>query len=300
MIDILSPAKINLSLKVMGKRSDGYHNLEMTLSQISIYDSIKIIKRKDKKIIVKSTPFGPQGEENLAFKAAKYFFYKTKLEGGVSIEIKKTIPIGSGLGGGSSNAAHVIIGLGKLFENQIKPYDFNEIAYKLGADVPFFLTSQTSFLQEIGNVLTPTPLKSPLYLVVISPDFSFSTKEIFSEFDKHSNNLELTQNHANDNNLKNLKVLPCSAKDSYFFRNDLQDVASLINKKIGDLISLLIKHGALKALMTGSGSSVYGIFENHVKQGEAFNSLNKMLKLKEKKDLMSGNNYRLFIAQTLD
>ena len=114
-------------------------------------------------------------------------------------------------------------------------------------------------------------------------------KEIFSKFDKHSNNLELTRGQANDNNSKNLKVLPCSKNDSYFFRNDLQDVACLINNKIGGLIDLLIEHGALKALMTGSGSSVYGIFENHMVQGEAFKSLTKILNSNKKTFVILGN-----------
>jgi len=297
MLNIKSCAKINLSLRVKEKRTDGYHNLEMTLSPISIYDSITISKRDDCKIQVTCSPHGPNGPENLAYKAANYFFSKTKIKSGVEIIIDKKIPIGGGLGGGSSNAAHALMGLEKLFGATIKPYDYNEIAYNLGADVPFFLAGKTSFVQAIGNELTPTPFNSPLYLIVISPDFGLSTKEIFSKFDKHSNNLELTRGQANDNNSKNLKVLPCSKNDSYFFRNDLQDVACLINNKIGGLIDLLIEHGALKALMTGSGSSVYGIFENHMVQGEAFKSLTKILNSNKKPGF---NNCKLFMAQTLD
>ena len=307
----MSPAKINLSLKVTGKNKNGYHNLEMTLCPIDIFDRIllKRVPGSFGKIEVSCNRQELSGRKNIAFLAASYYQTKTSIRESVSIDIEKKIPIGAGLGGGSSNAASVIKGLEHLFEKKLPPGGSKEIALSLGADVPFFLVGGTAFVTGIGEIIRETPLTKPLYLVLIYPDLILSTSRVFADYDKYSNNPALTWVTADDKSFKqNFDGFFCSCIDGYLLRNDLQQVAIKCEESIKYYLEMLTEHGASHAMMSGSGSSVFGIFENRKKQREAFRTLQGILDAKSKlsgktpdvtpEETISGRP-ELFMAQTL-
>src|SRR5213082_570486 len=138
-MQVLAPAKINLSLKILGRRSDGFHEIETLIAPISLYDKIDIDRQSRWIDFSCDDPTVPSGDENLIVRAAKAFFEKTKISGGVSIKLQKKIPHGAGLGGGSSDAAATLRALNQLFETKLSPQELANIGSAIGSDVPFFL-----------------------------------------------------------------------------------------------------------------------------------------------------------------
>src|SRR5512132_1629578 len=161
-MQVLAPAKINLSLKILGQRNDGFHEVETLIASISLYDEIGIEKRPEKGIKFRcDDPSVPQGDDNLVIRAAKTFFETTKIEAAVSIELKKKIPHGAGLGGGSSNAASVLLALEDLFETKLSREALAEMAEPLGSDVPFFLFQSAAVCKGHGEMVMPVKLQRP-------------------------------------------------------------------------------------------------------------------------------------------
>ena len=160
-MQVLAPAKINLSLKILGRRNDGFHELDTLIAPISLYDEIRIDKgRPGKRIEFRcDDPSIPQGDDNLAVHAAKAFFDTTKIEPAVSIELKKKIPHGAGLGGGSSDAASVLLALNDIFETKQTREALAEMAEPLGSDVPFFLSQSAAVCKGHGEMVMPVKLQ---------------------------------------------------------------------------------------------------------------------------------------------
>src|SRR5437762_3477995 len=160
-MQVLAPAKINLSLKILGRRNDGFHELDTLIAPISLYDEIRIDKgRPGKRIEFRcDDPSIPQGDDNLAVHAAKAFFDTTKIEPAVSIELKKKIPHGAGLGGGSSDAASVLLALNEMFKTKLSREALAEIAEPLGSDVPFFLFQSAAVCKGHGEIVMPVKLQ---------------------------------------------------------------------------------------------------------------------------------------------
>src|SRR5215475_14377466 len=158
-MQILAPAKINLSLKILGRRSDGFHELDTLIAPISLYDEIRIDKRPHGIGFSCDDPSLPQDDDNLAVRAAKAFFETTKIEPAISIELKKKIPHGAGLGGGSSDAASVLLALNELFEAKLSREALAEMAKPLGSDVPFFLFQSAALCKGRGELVSPVKLK---------------------------------------------------------------------------------------------------------------------------------------------
>src|SRR6266513_2821670 len=173
----LAPAKINLSLKILGGRNDGFHELDTLTAPISLYDEIRI----DKGRLGKGIEFRcdnssiPQGDDNLAVRAAKAFFDTTKIEPAVSIELKKKIPRGAGLGGGSSDAASVLLALNEMFKTKLSRKALAQIAEPLGSDVPFFLFQSAAVCKGRGEIVTPVKLVRPFSILLLKPAFAVST-----------------------------------------------------------------------------------------------------------------------------
>ena len=272
-ISLLSPAKINLRLKVIGKRPDGCHDLSMIMTRISLADEI-LLTKTDGGIKLRCDLLDPkadlqadlQGEKNLAFRAARLFFEVSGVHGGVRIDLKKKIPIGSGLGGGSSNAATVLKGLGKIYEGgspevSITGPEWMERAKRLGADIPFFLTEGPQQVGGIGERCWPIALP-PLSLILIYPGVSMSTRTVFERYKSR-----LTGGGTVDSlppAFKGLeKLLP-------FLENDLEAGVTELLPVVGQIREALLNEGAMKALMTGSGSAVFGIYENRELRDKAF------------------------------
>src|SRR5262249_32847226 len=176
-MQVLAPAKINLSLKILGRRSDDFHEIETLIVPISLYDRIKIERRSSKHGIEFrcDDPSVPQGDRNLAVLAAIAFFEKTRIESGVLIELKKKIPHGAGLGGGSSDAASTLMALNELFETKLPREALAKMVEGIGSDVSFFIFQSAAICKGRGELVSPIKLRKPLFILLLKPQFGVPT-----------------------------------------------------------------------------------------------------------------------------
>jgi 4-diphosphocytidyl-2-C-methyl-D-erythritol kinase len=264
---ILSPAKINLFLHITGKRPDGYHDLVTVMCCVSLYDTIFLTTRVKKTTVSCSNPEVPEDETNIAFKAADLFFNRLNSQEGVKITIKKEIPVAAGLGGGSSNAAAVFLGLNRSYGYPFSLDDLMAMGTSIGADVPFFLFGKPVLAKGIGEKLEVLNGLSSYKVLLVYPGFGISTAEIYKKFD-----FGLTKCKKK---LKQSLLMNCIFDASYDLCNDLETV---VIPKYPDILAAkeaLLNHGALGALMSGSGSTVFGLFSDHDKASAANHVLSK-------------------------
>ena len=241
-----SPAKLNLMLRVVGQREDGYHLLETVFTLIDLYDWITITPRSDSQIILADANYHIPLEDDLAIRAAKILQKTTQCPLGAEIQVHKTLPMGGGLGGGSSNAATVLMALNHLWECGLSRQELMNIGVQIGADVPFFIFGQTAFAQGIGEKLEPYSFPEQHY-VIIRPPVSIATAKIFHEWDlTHKSSYEKIQSFGGAGNNVLSKQLFC---------NDLQDIVLKHYPDVVLALSELKKYG--NAVMTGSGSCVF-------------------------------------------
>lgn len=235
----LAPAKLNLMLKVIGRREDGFHLLETVFCLIDLYDTVYITPRNDGKIILHNTQKDIPPQQNLVLKAAKLLQQVSGcLNKGADIEIEKIIPVGGGLGGGSSDAATVLIVLNHLWQCNLSRQKLQEISVSLGADVPFFIFGKNAFAQGIGEKLSELSIPEQEYLIVKPPVF-ISTANIFQHPNLTRNDESVIINDFNDITL----------------RNTLESVVVSEYPQVKTALNQLKKHG--KAMLTGSGSCVF-------------------------------------------
>ena len=183
-MQVIAPAKINLSLRVLGRRSDGFHEIETFMSPISLCDEIKIDRRSGKQEIAFrcDDPLLPKGEDNIVVRAANVFFEETKVSTGVSIALKKRIPHGAGLGGGSSDAASTLLALNELFETNLPREALAKMAGMIGSDVPFFIFQSAAVCKGRGELVSPTKLREQLSLLLLKPEFGVPTQWAYSRW----------------------------------------------------------------------------------------------------------------------
>ncbi|HEV2965654.1 MAG TPA: 4-(cytidine 5'-diphospho)-2-C-methyl-D-erythritol kinase [Chthoniobacterales bacterium] len=174
-MQILAPAKINLSLRILNRRPDGFHEIETLISPISLYDKIDIEKQSRWIDFSCDDPALARGEENLVVQAAKLFLERAKIKSGVSIQLAKKIPHGAGLGGGSSDAAATLRGLNELLETKLSREKLADLGSAIGSDVPFFLFESAAICKGRGEIVQPTKLKEKLSLLLLKPAFSVAT-----------------------------------------------------------------------------------------------------------------------------
>ena len=184
-MQILAPAKINLSLKILGRRNDGFHELDTLIAPISLYDELRIDKGRHGIKFSCDDPSVPQDDDNLAVRAANAFFKTTKIKPAISIELKKKIPHGAGLGGGSSDAASVLLALNELFESRLSREALNEMAEPIGSDVPFFLFRSAALCKGHGEMVSPVKLNREFSILLLKPAFAVSTAWAYSRW-QHS------------------------------------------------------------------------------------------------------------------
>ncbi len=254
MLKIRAHAKINLALDVVGKRPDGYHNLKMVMQSIRLSDEI-LLRPADEISVQSDLGFLPCDERNIAFRAARLFFEEIKSTDGIFIQIKKHIPVGGGLGGGSADAAAVLMGLNRLYNYPVSYEKLLTIGLACGADVPFCMTGGTCLAEGLGERLTLLPPMPLCHILLLRPRFSVSTKKIFGlvnmETIPHHPDMDKLLDAVKNRNLKG--ILP----------GMFNSLESLVDRpEIAEYKSLLLKEGADSAMMTGSGSVVYGIFMN--------------------------------------
>jgi 4-diphosphocytidyl-2-C-methyl-D-erythritol kinase len=256
-MEIQAPAKINLFLRVVGRRSDGYHDLQTLMCCIGLYDTLQIDVGADQNALLCSHPDLPCDETNLALRAAMAFngalsAQRQILPENVSIHLTKRIPTGAGLGGGSSDAAAVLKSLNGHYGHPFSRDRLLDMALDLGADVPFFIDGTPAIATGVGEVLTPYSQLPSWWIVVVFPGFGISTSEVFKNF-----NLALTKCK------KQLRYFPFSQGKvdmARYLWNDLETVAIQQFPILGDIKKELLNQGAIGALMTGSGSAVFGLF----------------------------------------
>ncbi|MFO7931841.1 MAG: 4-(cytidine 5'-diphospho)-2-C-methyl-D-erythritol kinase [Desulfosalsimonas sp.] len=258
-MQIHAPAKINLYLDVVGRRSDGYHELVSLMCLIGIHDTVRFsfapADQPDGIAVECSHPGVPPGRSNLAYRAASEFFAETGLNPPrVAISIEKQIPVGAGLGGGSSNAAAVLCGLNRYFGCPVSAERLMELGCFLGADVPFFIFGRPAVATGIGEKLSEFRGLPSMPVVVIYPGQPLSTAEVYKKL-----NLALTKSEKI--NKKFIFKPGWVAEDvSKQLFNALEKTAEELCPEIGEAKKALLSSGATGAIMTGSGSSVFGIY----------------------------------------
>ena len=256
-ITLKAYAKINLMLDILSRLENGYHDLYMIMQSVSLYDTVTVEKTESKDITITcDVPSIPTNEKNIAYKAAKSFFDYTGIENtGIAIDIKKNIPHAAGLAGGSTDGSAVIVALGKLFSANLREKDIIAIGSRVGADVPFCALGGTMLSQYTGTVLSHLPdLKLP-YIIITKPSQDVSTAEAYAAFDTAERVRHLDKNgmlHAvidGNNEIVYEKV-------GNVFEQFIDVTERVIIKDI------MRKYGAKCACMSGSGPSVFGIFED--------------------------------------
>jgi len=266
MITLFAPAKINLFLNVLGKREDNYHEIETILQKIELYDTI-ILEEKDGGIELECSELA--GVENLAYKAANLLTQELEVKKGVKIKIEKNIPIAAGLGGGSSDAATTLIGLNKLWHLGLGQNDLIPLAAKLGADVPFFIFNEgLSLGTGIGTIITPLPPLPQFWLVLICPKIKISTTNVYKNL-----KFMLTNEVIRSKIIQDVIKEGDLEKVSKLLYNTLEKIVFPQYPVIKRLKDELLNAGALGALMSGSGSSIFGIVKTEL---EAINISNKL------------------------
>lgn len=262
IISVQSPAKINLHLKVFEKNADGYHRVETSMVKVGLYDEIHFeIQDGDQISVTVSEPFAfLSGTDNLAYKAAKLFLEATKQKKSISIQITKKIPLGAGLGGGSSNAGIVLQTLNRALDHPLNENELMNLGKKLGADVPFFIQSEDfGLMKGRGDELVEAFEFPPLPLLIVYPNINASTAKVYQSLGR-----SLTW-HGGSGISGSCNRQISVWKDIDFLLelgNDLQEVTVAMHPVIDRICRDLKEQGAYFSQMSGSGASVFGLFES--------------------------------------
>ena len=269
-ITLLSPAKVNLTLEVLGRRPDGYHEIRSLMQPVDLFDEVTVTTTENEGIELTSSGIEiPEGEDNLAWKAADVFLRECKLDTGVSIFIRKKIPPGSGLGGGSSNAAAVLIGLNRLTDALPEEKLF-ALSPHLGADVAFFLRSVASVAEGIGERITVIK-DFPLYFyVILCPNLHVSTVNVYTKWDEMNSGRPLQKPSEEIDRI--IERFKCTA-DTFPLKNDMEEPAFELYPQIKSFKQILSSIDARNVLMSGSGSAVYAVFSEEIAAHEIYEYL---------------------------
>jgi 4-diphosphocytidyl-2-C-methyl-D-erythritol kinase len=271
-LTIEAPAKINLTLDVKGKRSDGYHELETIMHQVNLFDRITLEPRSSGIEIASNSNGVPLGPDNLAYKAAQIILQEYQPGAGIKIFIEKNIPVGAGLAGGSTDAAAVLAGINHLYNYPFSRPQLLKMAAAIGSDVAFCLAGQyfqdssgvlvsrgvTAIARGRGELLESLPMRFIPYILIVKPDFELSTSQVYSELDlttvEQFPDTRSFLQEWNKGDIINISV---------YMANVLESVSIQKKPEIGIIKSRLIGMGALSALMSGSGPSVFAIFPDN-------------------------------------
>jgi len=251
---ILSPAKINLFLKITGKRPDGYHDLVSLMCCVGLYDTVSLSFGVKETSVSCRYPDVPEDETNLAAAAASLFFNTLNINDGVKISIEKQIPVGAGLGGGSSNAAAVFLGLNRYYGDAFSQEKLISMGRSIGADVPFFIFRKPAIVSGIGETLNAYQGLESFKVLLVFPGFGISTAKVYKNL-----NLGLTNCKKK---LRSFLLNQQSFDPGCHLCNDLEPTVASMYPGIFTAKEALLKHGALGALMSGSGSTVFGLFSD--------------------------------------
>lgn len=254
--------KINLGLDVIGKREDGYHNVRMIMQQVGLYDGIDIrlipSMNQERKIEIETNlKYLPVNENNLAYKAAVLLMDEFNIQASVHIKIRKLIPVAAGMAGGSADAAAVMKGINRMFSIGLSKKQLMQRGVALGADVPYCIMGGTALAEGIGEILTPLKNIPPCYIILAKPGINVSTKMVYGalrveNIDRHPD-IDGIIEAINQENIYQI---------SEKMGNVLADVTEELYPVIGEIKEKLLNLGAINAMMSGSGPTVFGIFDN--------------------------------------
>ena len=263
-----APAKINLSLDVLRKRDDGYHDVEMIMTTIDLSDRIELytLERDEIKVSLESR-YVPNDERNLAYKAARVFKDKYNITQGVYIKMDKNIPVSAGLGGGSSDAAAVLRGLNRLWSLRIPMEELALLGLTIGSDVPFCVMNTTALVRGRGEIIEKLPPPPPCWVILAKPNIGVSTKTIFQRI--------ILEDMLHPNTDEIIKALKDSNLDrlSQNLGNVLEDVTLNLYPEVQIIKDRMNEAGASSVLMSGSGPTVYSLVEHESTAQRIYNGL---------------------------
>ena len=255
-LELKALAKINLGLDVLGRRENGYHDVRMVMQTIYLYDDVFMEKTKEEGIHLETNLFYlPVNENNIAYKAAKLLMDEFHIEGGVSIRLNKFIPVSAGMAGGSSNAAAVLFGMNRMYQLGLSQQELMERGVKLGADVPYCIMRGTVLAEGIGEELTPLPALPKCYVLIAKPPVSVSTKTVYEKLDA----LDIVKHPNIDGILEGLEEQNLE-KIAANMGNVLEEVTVGDYPVIEKIKKVMKDAGALNAMMSGSGPTVFAYF----------------------------------------
>jgi len=249
-IRISTPAKINLWLEIIGKRKDGYHEVSSLMLPIAVYDHLQVERMPERLSLSCEHPQVPTDGSNLACRAAQIFLKTAEITSGIHIQLEKNIPVGAGLGGGSADAAAVLLAMNQVFEERFSMLQLSHMAQKLGADVPFFLFKRPALATGIGEKIHPVEAVPQYPLVLVKPPLAVSTGWVYQS-------LKLTRG------VSRIKIAtflahPWQLHD--FMENDLESVTLSEYPLLIKIKQWMMAQGAVGALMSGSGPTIFGVF----------------------------------------
>lgn len=281
-IELRAHGKINLSLDVLGRRNDGYHEVKMIMHTVALHDGIFIKKERERGIRMEcNLPSLPTNEENLMVRTAKAIMDEFSIEEGLSLRLMKRLPVAAGMAGGSADAAAVFHGINQLFHLNLSTEELEKRAVKLGADIPFCLHKGCYLSEGIGEKLCKLPSLPPCTILLVKPAFSLSTKLIYENL--HLENITDAEHPDVDRMIKELES--GSLEDICSLGGNLLEKVSIsLRPEIQVLKDFFIKEGALLSLMSGSGPTVFGIFPEEEK--EKAERILQSLRSGEHKDLI--------------
>ncbi len=272
MITLRAHAKINLTLDVVGKRDNGYHDVEMIMQQVDLYDLVTVSRIEDSNEIklTCSDVFLPTDQMNIAYRAAHLMQELNELKCGFEIHIEKHIPIAAGLAGGSTDAAAVIKGINRLCNLNLSAEAMKEIGLKLGADVPFCIQGNCAIARGLGEQLEPIKGLKHAFIVLIKPNFGVSTKEIYQNLkwetiEKHPDTMAMVSALADDNRYL-VNHLLCNVLETVTFER---------YPRVHMLKQFVKRYGPDGILMSGSGPTIFAIYKNYDRAKHAVKSLKK-------------------------
>lgn len=266
-------AKINLGLDVLRRKEDGYHEVKMIMQTINLHDQIHMKKIKEDEIRIRTNlHYLPNNENNLAYKAAKMLKDEFHLPGGVFINLKKYIPVAAGMAGGSSDAAAVLFGMNKMYGLKLSMQELMDRGVKLGADVPYCIMRGTALAEGIGEKLTKLPAMPKCHILIAKPPINVSTKFVYENL--HANDLKPEDHPPVDIQIEALQEGDLE-KLVANMGNVLERVTVPEYPVIDEIRQLMLDSGALGAMMSGSGPTVFGIFTSYAKAKEAYKKVEK-------------------------
>lgn len=270
-LELNAYAKVNLGLDVLRRREDGYHELRMIMQTVDLYDTLTLEKTEERGISMTCNIEGlPCDESNLVCKAAKLMFGEYNLPGGIRMHLEKRIPMAAGMAGGSTDAAAVFNGINELYELGVSKERLCELGVKVGADVPYCIVGGTALSEGIGEVLTMLPNVPDCVVLIAKPDFDVSTKYVFENL--HANSLTY---HPDIDAMAD--AIRAGDLDGVVkvMDNVLETVTEARYTEITAIKTVMKEHGAMRAMMSGSGPTVFGLYENESDAEAAADAIKK-------------------------